>query len=87
MSPWTKAERGAEGLGKDYVFSSKPNPAFLAPGTFDEDVVRKELTDIKTACIKYGSPLEFILKDISTIRYDPKRLIKWNEIAMEIAMS
>ena len=29
--------------------------------------------------------LEFILKDISTIRYDPERLTKWSEIAMEVA--
>ncbi|MCL2544722.1 MAG: hypothetical protein FWE77_02255 [Clostridia bacterium] len=87
MSPWTQAERGAEGLGGRFVFSSKPNPAYLAHGAFDEELIRKELTGIKAACDRHGCPLELILKDISTVRYEPKRLFRWAEIAMEVAMS
>ena len=87
MSPWTKIERGAEGLGRDYVFSSKPNPANVAQPGFEADVVTKELTDINNACKKFGCPLELILKDISTVRYEPDRLTKWADIAMKIAMS
>ncbi|MDR2079265.1 MAG: hypothetical protein LBP74_06065 [Treponema sp.] len=30
MSPWAGKERGAEEIGRDYVFSNKPNPAFIA---------------------------------------------------------
>jgi len=86
MSPWTKAERGAEGLGRKFVFSSKPNPAFLAFMPFDDENIRKELRNIKAACERNGCPLEFILKDISTVRHDPTRLFRWAEIAMEIAM-
>jgi len=84
MSPWTEAERGAEGLGRKFVFSSKPNPAFLAHGAFDEKLIRKELTNIKAACDRHGCPLELILKDISTVQYEPKRLFRWAEIAMEV---
>jgi hypothetical protein len=29
--------------------------------------------------------VELIMKDISTVRYDPRRLWEWAEIAMEIA--
>jgi len=87
MSPWTKSERGAEGLGKDFVFSSKPNPANVAQPGFEADVVEKELTDINNACKRHGCPLELILKDISTVRYDPLRLTKWADIAMKVAMS
>ena len=86
MSPWTVPERGAEGLGKGFVFSSKPNPAFLATDRFDEEHVKNELRTIKNACDKNGCPLEFILKDISTVRYDVSRLKRWNEIAMEVAL-
>ena len=87
MSPWTQPERGAEGLGKRFVFSCKPNPAHLAPVSFDEALVRKELLAVKSACDRNGCPLEFILKDISTVHYDPKRLERWYEIAMDISMS
>ena len=87
MSPWTQAERGAEGLGRNFVFSSKPNPALLAGIPFDEDAVRRELTGIKAACDRHGCPLELILKDISTVKYEPGRLFRWAEIAMEVALS
>jgi hypothetical protein len=30
MSPWVNEERGAEEIGKEYVYSRKPNPALLA---------------------------------------------------------
>ncbi|NLB36430.1 MAG: hypothetical protein GX824_03900, partial [Clostridiales bacterium] len=29
------------------------------------------------ACIKYGCPCEFVLKDISTVNYNPENLIVW----------
>ena len=87
MSPWTDAERGAEGLGNSFVFSSKPNPSFLAFDSFDEEPIINELKKIKAACARNGSPLEFILKDISTVKSQPQRLSHWAETAMEIAMS
>lgn len=83
MSPWTDANRGAEGIGKDYVFSSKPNPAFLA-NTWDPSVVEKSLREIRDACRRNGCPLELVQKDVSTIGYDPSRLWEWEKIAMRI---
>jgi hypothetical protein len=85
MSPWAKRERGAEEIGKDYVFSSKPNPAYLATTKFDDDLIKKDLLEIKEICRKNGCPLEFILKDLSTVNNEPKRLWRWAEIAMEVA--
>ena len=87
MSPWVNKERGAEEIGKDYVYSCKPNPAHLASVTFDEDLVRRDLMETKKICEQYGCPLEFILKDISTVAYQPQRLWRWAEIAMEVAQS
>ena len=85
MSPWANEERGAEEIGNEYVYSRKPNPALLAFDVFDHDHVLKHLTDTREVCKKYGCPLELILKDISTIRYEPQRLTQWGEIAMEVA--
>ena len=87
MSPWVDPERGALEIGCDYVFSSKPNPANVAMEKFDPSLVKHELTQIKNACDKNSCPLEFILKDISTVKYDPSRLEQWAKIAMEIPCS
>jgi hypothetical protein len=85
MSPWANKERGGEKIGKDYVFSCKPNPAHLAATRFDGDLIRKDLLETKAICRKYGCPVEFILKDLSTVNHEPDRLLKWAKIAMEIA--
>ncbi|HPP11453.1 MAG TPA: hypothetical protein PKW42_01855 [bacterium] len=85
MSPWANQERGAEAIGRDFVFSRKPNPAFLAGPSFDEELVRKDLQQTKEICQRYGCSLEFILKDISTVGYQPERLFRWAKIAMEVA--
>ncbi|MFO7976873.1 MAG: hypothetical protein R6V12_19860 [Candidatus Hydrogenedentota bacterium] len=79
MSPWVNEERGAEEIGGEFVYSRKPNPAMLADSTFDPDRVRAHLVKTHDICEKYGCPLEFILKDISTIRYEPERLTQWAE--------
>ncbi|PIV57117.1 hypothetical protein COY52_12760 [Candidatus Desantisbacteria bacterium CG_4_10_14_0_8_um_filter_48_22] len=84
MSPWTNQERGASGIGRDFVFSRKPNPAFVAMERFDPEVVRADLIATRTVCEKHGCPLEFILKDVSTVRYQPERLSAWARIAMEV---
>jgi len=85
MSPWVDVERAAEGIGRDFVFSRKPSPAFLAPDTFDPKAVEKDLRMTRDACTRHGCPLEFILKDISTVRYQPQRLWQWSDIAMRVA--
>lgn len=84
MSPWVNQERGAAEIGKDYVFSRKPSPALLAFDPFDPDLVRQDLTATQKVCDQYGCPLELILKDISTVRYQPQRLFEWAQIAMEV---
>lgn len=83
MSPWVDERRGASEIGRDFVYSRKPNPAHLAWGTFDEAEVRKHLKATVDVCAEFGCPLELILKDISTVGYEPQRLWRWAEIAME----
>ena len=85
MSPWANQERGAEEIAGDYVFSRKPNPAFVAMDGFPADEVRKDLAATRDICDRNGCPLELILKDISTVRYEPQRLSEWAKIAMDVA--
>jgi hypothetical protein len=87
MSPWTDQERGAREIGTDFVYSRKPNPAFLAPDRFDPGQVRRDLETTRDICRRYGCPLEFILKDISTVHYEPQRLFQWADIAMSVVQN
>ena len=84
MSPWVNEERGAAEIGSDFVYSRKPSPALLAGTTFDPVRVRDDLQTTKSICEKHGCPLELILKDISTVAYQPERLFRWAEIAMQV---
>ncbi len=84
MSPWVNEERGAEAIGSAFVYSRKPNPALLAMEGFDPELVRADLAATRKVCEKCGCPLEFILKDICTVRDQPLRLFEWARIAMEV---
>ncbi|MCL2517862.1 MAG: hypothetical protein FWF15_04805 [Oscillospiraceae bacterium] len=85
MSPWVNLERGSEAMNGRYVFSNKPNPAFLANDVaWDADLVRRELQAACDAAAKYGNPCELILKDVSTVGNKPQRLWEWAKIAGEI---
>lgn len=84
MSPWVDEERGAQEIGKDYVYSRKPNPALLAATGFDAETIRRDLTKTRDICARNGCALEFIQKDISTVCYEPQRLIEWSKIAMDV---
>ena len=83
MSPWTNKARGAAEIGRDYVFSNRPNPGFLV--AFDEDVIRKDMMETKKICESEGCPLEFIIRDIGTVNYEPQRIWRCEQIAMEVA--
>jgi hypothetical protein len=83
MSPWVDVERGAESIGSDFVFSRKPSPALVATDAFNPEAVRADLQETYDACARHDTPVEFILKDISTVRYEPQRLWQWAEVAME----
>jgi hypothetical protein len=84
MSPWADQSRGAAEIGQDFVFSRKPSPALLAFDAFDPGLVRQDLQTTVDICAQHGCPLELILKDISTVRYEPQRLFQWAEAAMQV---
>jgi len=71
----------AEQIGGAYVYAHKPNPAHVA-GDFDPDTVREEITRVIKTCMAHGCPYEFVLKDVSTVAYDPRNLVKWTQTVM-----
>ena len=79
VTPWSSVEVSAEKLGKDFVFSRKPNPAMVAT-TLDEDAVRKDIAHVMEACLRNSCPCEFVLKDISTVGYKPQNIIRWAQV-------
>lgn len=85
MSPWANQEYGAAEIHGDYVFSRKPSPALVAFDDFDPQAVRADLQYSVDVCARYNCPIELILKDISTVRYEPQRLFEWARIAMQVA--
>ena len=86
ISPWADSERGSEKIGKDYVLSLKANPAFIAVGAFEEEQIRNQIAVAASACKRNGTPLEIILKDVSTVSNRLEFLDMWYKVAMEYAM-
>jgi len=82
-SPWSDRNVFAERIGPRLVMSAKPSPAFIAGQSADYETVKKDLTLTVEAAKRFNVNLELILKDISTVNYEPKRITNWNEIAME----
>ena len=82
-SPWSDRENFAEKLPKEYIMSNKPNPALVAKDTMDEEEIRADIRRTIQAAKSNGLGLELILKDISTVRYEPQRLWTWSRIALE----
>ena len=83
MSKWIDIDKAAELLGRDYIFSYKPNPAVFAWDTWDPELAREDLRNALERT--KGCVVELIMKDISTSRHDPPRLWEWCELAVEMA--
>ncbi|MBT9150981.1 MAG: hypothetical protein DDT40_01162 [candidate division WS2 bacterium] len=85
ISPTANVEKAARDMGNKYVFSYKPNPAILVTDKWNPDELRK---DLKLILEKIrGCVVEVIMKDISTVRYQPQRLWEWSKMAMETALN
>jgi len=84
ITPWCRTERAVEAVGTDYVISRKPNPAVFAEDVWDPARARRDLREFLEAT-RGECHVELIMKDISTVRYEPRRLQEWSEIALEEA--
>lgn len=81
-SAWNNTEKAIAELGSDYVLSRKFNPAIFATKDFDPAQARKEIRDflIRT---QGNCHVEFIMSDISTVKYNPQKLWEWETICMD----
>lgn len=83
MSPWVVAERGAAAIGGRFVFSFKPNPAFLATDRdWDEKSAKAQIEHVLD--VTRGTSVEIILKDVSTLRFEPRRIQEWADMVMSL---
>jgi hypothetical protein len=84
ISPWAKVEVAAERIGSDYVMSRKPNPTLFALDSWDVEPSLAEVRRSMRVATATGTPIELILKDISTVRRQPQRLWDWERRVMEL---
>jgi len=83
-SPWSDRARFAAEIGPDLVMSAKPSPAFLATDRFDAEAVRRDMETTCDLARQNNVNLEFLLKDVSTVRREPSRLTRWAQTAMRV---
>lgn len=83
VSPWADIDVMAEALGDKYLFSCKPNPAYLAIPQMDEAFIRQELRSLVRRT--RGCRLEIIMKDNNTLGGNPENAFNWVRIAREEA--
>ncbi|OHD22944.1 MAG: hypothetical protein A2064_10225 [Spirochaetes bacterium GWB1_66_5] len=71
-------------MGRDYVLSYKPSPAIFVDEAWNPRKAREDLTRVLDKA-RGVCHVEIIMKDISTVRYQPRNLWDWARIAMEVA--
>lgn len=78
VTPRADVEKCAERIGTDYAISWRPNPAEMVCCGFDEDKIRRIITEgLRTL---EGCHFDVTLKDIVTVEHEQDRLSRWVEI-------
>ena len=83
MSPWADVDKYMARAADRYVLSHKPNPAVLATDDWNLPLARRNLEEVLERT--RGAAIEVILKDVSTVRYQPRRLWDWARMATDVA--
>ncbi|MGC8972001.1 MAG: hypothetical protein ACP5K2_07365 [bacterium] len=84
MNYRVNVDEAVEAVGRDYVFSYKPNPAVLAEAIWNVEKAKAELEYVLKRAKEKGCIVEIIMKDISTVNYKPHRLWEWAEMASRL---
>jgi hypothetical protein len=82
VSPFANAPRCAEQIGTDYVISYRPSPADMVSYGFDEDRIRRILSEDLTGC--RNGHVDITLKDVETVQSDPNRVRSWVQLTRRI---
>ncbi|MBI5834358.1 MAG: hypothetical protein HZB16_18840 [Armatimonadetes bacterium] len=83
MSPKADMASAVDQVGDRYVLSHKPNPAVFAWDHWDLDQARRALTEELAKA--QGVAVEIIMKDVSTLRHEPRRVWEWARMAKDVA--
>ncbi|HDZ21495.1 hypothetical protein LCGC14_0124530 [marine sediment metagenome] len=84
MSPWVDWAVGAENLGREFIYSAKPNPAFLQGVGWDVDIARREIVTILDAARANDCQLEFVLNGTLTCCGEPSRYDEWTDMVQQL---
>jgi hypothetical protein len=82
VSGWSDLARMGELLGKNYVYSRKPTPAYISGAHPDWDLLKKDVRDTLAAARHCN--LELCFRDIYTIEGDRPRLVRWVEMTRSL---
>lgn len=83
-SPWSDKRKFAAGLKKDIIMSNKPSPSYLASPSFDLETVSNDIKETCQIAREHEITVEFLLKDLSTVKNEPERLTAWANTVMNI---
>jgi len=80
VTPWADVDKCAEQIKGEYVCSWRPNPATMVCNRFDEEFVKREITDGLRKFYKNGCVADITLKDVQTLQGQPERIREWCRI-------
>lgn len=84
VSPWCNSRKIIDAIGADYVISRKPSPAIFADTGWSPEAAEAELRSFMEMT-EGKCHVELIMKDISTVKYQPWKLWEWEKLAMRVA--
>jgi hypothetical protein len=82
VSAWSDFQKVADMLGRQYVYSRKPNPTFMTGTSPDWDLVERDLRDTYTAA--RDCSVELLFRDLYAIGGDRARLARWVGLARSV---
>ena len=82
VSGWSDLAKTAELLGKKYVFSRKPTPAYISGSNVDWDRLESDMKNTRE--VTRDSNLEILFRDVYTINGDRARLRQWVDMTKRI---
>ncbi len=85
VSPFANVAKCAEQIGSDYIVSYRPSPADMVSYGFDNDRIKKIISEDLEALRRNGCCFDITLKDVETVQSDPTRIKRWVELVRELS--
>jgi hypothetical protein len=82
VSGWSDYGKTAEMLGKKYVYSRKPVPAYISGASPNWELLEKDMQD--TYAVARDGNLEILFRDVYTTNGDRTRLRRWVDMTKSI---